>query len=536
MNEIKNIIRDVLYVSRVSKTKHKKILIFSSVGLSQLSAFTDVALIGVFATLITDQFTNIDTVNLLLEILLDNKYLIIILVFLRYVFQYFQVMILKKIEFNVYKNLRIHLLNEIFDKRNYSTSDAYFYISTLSMHVSFFYNAFTAFLNSLFQIVAYSLYLFISDSRTMLSFGLGALILYKPLKILLKKSKNAEHYAYEKDLESNKEIERVVDNLILIKILKKDDYESERFSTILDSQIFHSLKSIKYGTINSFTPTFFTLLVLSLVLSFSTFAKSISLDFIGVTLRLFQSLSMLTRSLNMVNNSHVHIAKFYEMEKNKLIQNKENFELGEKEYIGFDNLTFKYFNSEDYIFEKESFKLPKNSHTVITGPNGSGKSTLLGLLSGVFYANNGKVSTFSDKYGYIGATPLIFNASLYDNLTYGNEERVDENELLKYLKLLDTFKEESNYNLEKFINNKSLSSGQMQKISFIRALVSNCDILLLDEATANLDDKSKEIIFDLLQDREITIINSTHDPESFKKVDFNLDIEIIDEKRIINLK
>ena len=536
MKELKNIIRDVLYVSKITKTEKKKILIFFSVGLSQLSAFTDVALIGIFSALITEQFTSIDIVNLFLEFLLNNKYLIIILVFLRYLFQYLQIMILKKIEFNVYKNLRVHLLSEIFDKRNYSSSDAYFYITTLSMHISFFYNSFASFLNSLLQIVAYGAYLFISDSRTMLSFGLGALILYKPLKILLKKSKNAEHNAYEKDLESNKEIERVVENLILIKILKKEDYEAERFSTILDSQIFHSLKSIKYGTINSFTPTFFTLLVLSSVLSFSTFAKSISLDFIGVTLRLFQSLGMLTKSLNMVNNSHIHISKFYEMEKNKLIQNKENFELGNKEYIGIDNLTFKYFNSEDYIFESESFKLPKNSHTVITGPNGSGKSTLLGLLSGVFYANSGKVFSFSDRFGYIGATPLIFNSSLYDNLVYGNEEKVNDDELIKYLKLLDTFKEESNYNLDKIIDNKSLSSGQMQKISFIRALVSNCEILLLDEATANLDDKSKEIIFDLLKDREITIINSTHDPTSFKNVDFNLDIEIINEKRIINLK
>ena len=536
MKELRNIIRDVLYVSKITKTKRKKILIFFSVGLSQLSAFTDVALIGVFSALITEQFTSIGIVNLFLEFLLNNKYLIIVLVFFRYLFQYLQIMILKKIEFNVYKNLRLHLLSEIFDKRNYSSSDAYFYITTLSMHISYFYNSFASFLNSLLQIVAYGAYLFISDSRTVLTFGLGLIILYKPLRILLKKSKESEHSAYEKDLESNKEIERVVDNLILIKILKKDEYELDRFSRILDSQVFHSMKVIQYGTINSFTPTFFTLFVLTAVLAFSPFAKSISLDFIGVTLRLFQSLSMLTRSLNMINNSHVHIEKFYEMEKNKIIQNKENFELNRKEYIGINNLTFKYFNSEDYIFEKESFKLPKNSHTVITGPNGSGKSTLLGLLSGVFYANNGKVSTFSDKYGYIGATPLIFNASLYDNLTYGNEERVDENELLKYLKLLDTFKEESNYNLEKFINNKSLSSGQMQKISFIRALVSNCDILLLDEATANLDDKSKEIIFDLLQDREITIINSTHDPESFKNVDFNLDIEIINEKRIINLK
>ena len=89
--------------------------------------------------------------------------------------------------------------------------------------------------------------------------------------------------------------------------------------------------------------------------------------------------------------------------------------------------------------------------------------------------------------------------------------------------------------MERVINNKSLSSGQMQKIAFIRALLSEIDILLLDEATANLDDKSKEKIFKLLKDRNVTIFNSTHDPESFGKVDFNLKINIVDEKREIVL-
>jgi len=189
VKELRNIIRDVLYVSKITKTKRKKILIFFSVGLSQLSAFTDVALIGVFSALITEQFTSIGIVNLFLEFLLNNKYLIIVLVFFRYLFQYLQIMILKKIEFNVYKNLRLHLLSEIFDKRNYSSSDAYFYITTLSMHISYFYNSFASFLNSLLQIVAYGAYLFISDSRTVLTFGLGLIILYKPLRILLTGSK-----------------------------------------------------------------------------------------------------------------------------------------------------------------------------------------------------------------------------------------------------------------------------------------------------------------------------------------------------------
>ena len=68
-----------------------------------------------------------------------------------------------------------------------------------------------------------------------------------------------------------------------------------------------------------------------------------------------------------------------------------------------------------------------------------------------------------------------------------------------YLKRFEVFKESSRYNLDDIIDNKSLSSGQMQKISFIRALIGDVDILLLDESTANLDQKSRELIFDILK-------------------------------------
>ena len=83
--------------------------------------------------------------------------------------------------------------------------------------------------------------------------------------------------------------------------------------------------------------------------------------------------------------------------------------------------------------------------------------------------------------------------------------------LLKSLSFFDTFKEESGYDLDRIVDNKSLSSGQMQKIAFIRALITDVEILLLDESTANLDDKSRDLIFNILQEKDITIINSTHD-------------------------
>ena len=89
------------------------------------------------------------------------------------------------------------------------------------------------------------------------------------------------------------------------------------------------------------------------------------------------------------------------------------------------------------------------------------------------------------------------------------------------------------HDLDKKVDNKSLSSGQMQKLAFIRALLADVEILLLDESTANLDTKSRDLIFDILKKQNVTIVNSTHDPKYFKNVDHNLNIEIIEEKRVL---
>jgi len=149
------------------------------------------------------------------------------------------------------------------------------------------------------------------------------------------------------------------------------------------------------------------------------------------------------------------------MEKNKISVHKNNFvpEISTKKYaIKIENLSYKYFNSDEYIFENINLEIAKNTHTIITGPNGSGKSTLLGLIAGVFYSQKGKVYANNKKFGYIGATPMIFTGSLKENLLYGNDKTPSDKEILDYLKLFQIFKEERNYYIEKPIDNKSLSS------------------------------------------------------------------------------
>jgi ATP-binding cassette subfamily B protein len=73
----------------------------------------------------------------------------------------------------------------------------------------------------------------------------------------------------------------------------------------------------------------------------------------------------------------------------------------------------------------------------------------------------------------------------------------------------------------------------MQKIGFVRIMVSQPDIILLDESTSNLDKESKEIVFNKLKENNSTVINSTHDPENFDFADHHIQIQIHDEERVI---
>ena len=198
----------------------------------------------------------------------ENKYFLVILVVIRFWFMYLQITLLKKLEINVKKNIQVYFLKEIFDKRNYSVADSFFYINTLSGHVSFFYSNVASFMNSFLQIIAFATYLIISNPQTIFTFLGGLIFLYFPINYLLKKAREFMHKNYQYSRKTNKEIQRVVDNLFLIKILNKEKEEIDRFDKTITYALETFYQTFKYGTLNSFLPSFITLVVLSTVLSF----------------------------------------------------------------------------------------------------------------------------------------------------------------------------------------------------------------------------------------------------------------------------
>ena len=348
------------------------------------------------------------------------------------------------------------------------------------------------------------------------------------------------HLAYVSGNEISTNLEKVLDNLFLIKIVNQISKEVSNLKNNINLYFSSRLNDIKFGTLNTILPNFFTLFGLSVLLVFFNFAKLITFDFIGILIRLFQSLGLFNKHLHSVSSFHVYLEKLYDIEKDKEDVNFSNFQintnLDKNLAVQIKDVSFKYLGSNQAMFNNINIEFKKGEHTIITGPNGSGKSTLLGLVSGVFYPNKGVVTSISDKFGYVSASPMIISGTIRENLLYGNEEILEDEILINYLEKFELFEKGTPYDLDRKITNKSLSMGQMQKISFIRALIRNIDILILDESTSNLDTSSKNLIYNILKTENLTIINSTHNPEDILGVDSHIQIIIDNENgdRIIS--
>ena len=537
MNQLKIFVNDLIKVSKLTKTKNKKIRIFITGIISNLIVLLDILIILSFTNVFSDDIS-ID--NFITIFLFDNIYLLPLLVILRFSCIYYEKINITKLRLEVEENLRDQLIEEIFSQGNYSSSDAYFYINTIAGQVSSFYSTLATFIGSVLQVFAYTAYLLITDFNSLVILSGGVAILYFPTIYIVKQGRKTSHKTYLTSQEISEKIEKIVDNLYLIKILNLAHEELKNFRKSLKEYYNSTLVNIKLGSISAIIPNFLTFFGLSVAIVFLDVVKFITLDFIGVALRLFQALGVLNSNLHLVSAYHVYLEKLFLLEKNKEIVQTSNFvidkNIDDSIAIQINNLDFKYFNSEVNIFENLNFSISKNKHTVITGSNGSGKSTLLGLFSGIFYATKGKVVSYSNNFGFVGAIPMILNASLRENLLYGNLNQKDDNQLNEYIEKFQVFNNENEGSLDANVSNKSLSTGQMQKISFIRALLKDIDILLLDESLSNVDKKSKETILNVLDNLDITIINITHNIDDYENIDKHIKIEVENEKRTVSYR
>jgi len=202
--------------------------------------------------------------------------------------------------------------------------------------------------------------------------------------------------------------------------------------------------------------------------------------------------------------------------------------------IRFESVVFAH--PEHPVFDNQSLDIPVGQLTVITGPSGSGKTTLIDLVAGLLRPDGGRVlidgvdlktidhRLWRRSIGYVPQEALLVNDSVFNNITLGAPElgREDVERALQKADALD-FVEQMNGGLDASVGERGgrLSGGQRQRLAIARALVHQPRLLILDEATSNLDHASEQAVLATIGHLkgELTMLAVTHQPGMLKLAD-----------------
>ena len=183
--------------------------------------------------------------------------------------------------------------------------------------------------------------------------------------------------------------------------------------------------------------------------------------------------------------------------------------------LEFKNVFFHYIEGKD-VLKNINFTLEKGKTYALVGPTGGGKTTTASLMARLYDPSKGTVYLegkdirFYDpddrvkKIGFILQEPFLFNGTVRENILYGNGDynKYTNDELTEMLKkehltkLLSRFSDGLDTRIAS--SGDAISLGQKQLIAFIRATLRNPDILILDEATANIDTVTEQLLQEII--------------------------------------
>ena len=182
-------------------------------------------------------------------------------------------------------------------------------------------------------------------------------------------------------------------------------------------------------------------------------------------------------------------------------------EVDSNNVIKFENVEFSY--GRETVLHDVSFSIDRGEKIAIVGETGAGKSTIAKLILRFYLPNKGDVKFYGESskdisqkwarknIAYVPQESFLFRGSIRDNLIYSNPEKIDLKSELENIGLIDWF-ERYEDGLEQDVGERgaNVSGGERQFIALLRAVLAKRQIIVFDEATANLDIESESSILD----------------------------------------
>lgn len=446
------------------------------------------------------------------------------------------------------KSIRLKLLSSLnrLSFKNFITSDAGRIQNTLSGEVESVARAFGSYFGTIDQammVVVYMSFAFFVNAQFAVFVAIGGLITNILYKMIYNHTKRASR---KLTLANNDYQGLIIQHVTNFKYLKATGRVKEYGDRLMNqiSDIEDARRRI--GVLGSIglaarEPLLVAVVASVILVQTQVFGGEmgtilISLLFFYRALTSLASMQVHWNAFMSVSGSLENMQSFqHELESN-IEENGTTDFLKFKNAITLDQIDFSYGTSR--ILNKINLNILKNQSVAFVGESGSGKTTLVNLIAGLLPEDNGKLcvdgvaikdlhrESYQGRIGYITQDPVVFNDSIYNNITFWSEPTVDnlkrfeeviqQASLSKFLQALPAGKDTILGS-----NGVNLSGGQKQRISIARELYKDIDILIMDEATSALDSQTELAIqqsIDALQGM-YTILIVAHRLSTIRNVD-----------------
>lgn len=389
----------------------------------------------------------------------------------------------------------------------------------------FFSQSLVQFMSSIFTMLGAAIFLLSINIELALAALAPALVLWIFTKIVSPwvKSRNATNLKSTGNLSA--EIQESLNNFKVIVAFNRRDYFRKKFD---EANTENYKTAIKAGIANNvFTPVygFSSSIGQLVVLAFGIYMISVGQFSIGLLISFLAYIAQFYNPLRQIaalwTSFQVALAGWDRISQILVQENNltviPSTEKEESPYLlSFRNVSFSYLPEKE-ILTNVSFDLEKGKTYAFVGPTGGGKTTTASLMARLYDPTAGKIilngvdirsldyNNRTAKVGFILQEPFLFTGTIRDNILYGNACFIEmtDDELMNELKLvgLDGLLERFDGGLHAEIKGtgEGISLGQKQIIAFIRAVIRRPELLILDEATANIDTVTEQLLDDILR-------------------------------------
>jgi ATP-binding cassette subfamily B multidrug efflux pump len=315
----------------------------------------------------------------------------------------------------------------------------------------------------------------------------------------------------------NSFLQEHITGMNIVQIFNREKRELEKFKEINREHRLAHIRSVLYYSVYFPVAEIIQAIGIGLVVWYGAVGV-LGLDLqIGVLISFIMYLQLFFRPIRMIADRYntlqmgvVSSSRIFKLlASTEHIANEGNYSPTKiKGNLKLENVWFAYIN-EDYVLKNINFEVEAGQTVALVGATGAGKSSIINLISRFYEINQGKIfidgteirqydlGTLRKHIGVVLQDVFLFSNSIYHNITLGNpsitrEQVLEAAENVGARKFIERLPGGLDYNVME--RGSTLSVGQRQLISFVRAMVYNPEILVLDEATSSVDSETEELI------------------------------------------